>query len=91
MGKTKKRSLKKIKKTKMKYKKNRYTRKIGGTFTETKAQMQTLLENPEDRYAMVLNKVCGPATRWRCLDFGVYRNGINKFFNNLILIKICNI
>ncbi len=44
-------------------------------------QLSNLLQNPEERYAKVLNKVCGPETRGQCVDFGFYRNDIDRFFN----------
>lgn len=73
-------------KSRKNYKNKKYfyrkTKKIGGDIEETRRQMETMLANPETRYANVLNVICGPSTRGECVDFGSYKNEINRYFKN---------
>lgn len=68
----------------------RYSKKRGGdptnndqiSFVDAKNQMQTLLANPAAREGNMLKTMCNATTRGFCLDFGVYRDQIKRFFDN---------
>lgn len=67
------------KKTKT-YKKYNRIRGGGHIKKKTMNKLQTLLTNPDERKSLMLSKICNVSTRGACLDFGVYKEQINNFF-----------